>query len=75
MIEYCIGKNGNVGIHCPHCHKVVELPISEERLLSWDGSDYIQNHFPELSPSQREMILSGLCSECWDKLILEEDEE
>lgn len=75
LIEYCINcKSDNVGIHCSHCHNVIELPISEERLLSWKQDTLIQNHFTELTPGQREMLLSGICEECWNKIFPEDDD-
>lgn len=77
VLEYCINDKGNVGIECPHCHNVIELPITEKELLAWDpNKTFIQDQFPQLTPGQREMLLSGLCEECWNKLFLpEEDEE
>ena len=71
MIEYCIGKNGHIGVHCPQCGRITELPITEERLLSWDGKERIQNYFTELTPSQRELILTGICPKCWDEMFKE----
>lgn len=76
LIEYCISPKGNVGIECPHCHKVIELPIKEEELLAWNPNEqFVQEAFPELTPGQREMLLSGLCEECWNEIFSEEDEE
>lgn len=73
-MKYCIGKNNHIGVHCTHCGQVVELPITEERLLSWDGRTHIQDHFPELTPGQREMFLSGICPKCWDEIFPPEEE-
>lgn len=74
-IEYCIAPNGNVGIECPRCHKVVSLPITEEELLAWNPKkEFVQDAFPKLTPGQREMLLSGLCEKCWIE-IFEENEE
>ena len=76
LLEYCVSSNnGNVGIKCPHCHNVIEFPISEERLLSWKQDTLIQNHFTELTPGQRELLISGICEECWNEMFPEEDEE
>lgn len=76
LIEYCISPKGNVGIECPHCHKVIKLPIKEEELLAWNPNEqFVQEAFPELTPGQREMLLSGLCEECWNEIFSEEDEE
>ena len=74
-MEYCINSKGNVGIECPRCHKVVFLPITEQELLAWDPQEtHVQKQFPQLSPAQREMLLTGLCGDCWDE-IFKEDED
>lgn len=76
VLEYCVAENGNVGIECPHCHRVIELPLKERELLAWNPNEtYVQTQFPQLTPSQREMLLSGLCEECWNEIFNDEDEE
>lgn len=76
MIEYCVNDKGNVGVHCPRCLAVTGLPITEEELLAWNPSEqYVQDAFPQLTPEQREVLLSGLCEKCWNQIFPEEDEE
>lgn len=77
VLTYCVAENGNVGIECPRCHKVVELPLKEAELLAWNPDEtFIQNQFPQLTPGQREMLISGLCEKCWNEIFeFEEDEE
>ena len=36
---------------------------------------HLQNAFPYLSASERELIKSGTCGKCWDKMFPEEDED
>lgn len=75
VLEYCVAENGNVGIECPRCHKVIELPIKEVELLAWNPNEqFVQEAFPELTPGQREMLLSGICEECWSILFPDERE-
>ena len=75
VLEYCVGKDGNVGIECPRCHKVVKLPLKESELLAWNPNEtFVQNQFPKLTPGQREMLLSGLCEECWNEIFDEDGE-
>lgn len=62
-------------IQCCKCHKLVEIPITESQLIDWYNSgEFIQNYFPELTPEQREMILSQICDDCWTKLFPEDEE-
>ena len=75
VLEYCVAPNGNVGIECPRCHQIVELPLKEAEFLAWNPSKtFVQTQFPQLSPSQREMFLSGICEKCWNEIFKPEDE-
>lgn len=75
LVEYCIAENGNVGIECPRCHKIVELPLKEAELLAWNSKEtFVQDQFPQLTPGQREMLLSGICEKCWNEIFPEDDE-
>lgn len=75
MIEYCVGKNDHIGIHCTNCGRVIEVPVTEEELLSWDGEKHIQEQFPQLTPELREMFISGICPKCWNEIFPPEEEE
>ena len=40
------------------------------------AGENIQIAFPDLTADQREILISGICPECWDKIFPpEEDEE
>jgi len=54
----------------------MELDITQEQMDRWQsGRELIQNVFPNLSPEQREFLMSGATPEEWDELFPEEDEE
>lgn len=75
-MEYCVGKNGHIGIHCVDCGQVVEVPITEEELLKWDPrTTHVQEQFPQVAPELREMFVSGICPKCWNELFPPEDDE
>lgn len=38
-----------------------------------DGSRDIQDIFPDMDPSYREMFISNICPECWDKMFSDEE--
>ena len=65
-----------VTIECPICHHANEVMVNEEDYLAWafDG-ELVQNAFPYLSADEREMLISGICPTCWDKMFDEDDEE
>lgn len=75
MIDYTINKKGFVCIECPRCGQISVIPITESELLQWEESEeFIQDYFPNLSSSQRELLLSGICQDCWNLIFPEEDE-
>lgn len=61
-------------IKCFNCGKEVELPITQTQVDNWHKKGtLIQREFPELSASQREMLLTEICPECWDEIFKEEE--
>lgn len=38
------------------------------------GQSYVQDLFPDLSPGLREMLISRVCEECFDKMWKSEEE-
>lgn len=56
----------------------MEIPVSIDRLEAWEeGVDkrVVQDAFPELTPDQREFLLTGISPEEWDTLFQEGDED
>lgn len=59
-------------VSCPQCRKVYILPFGSRPK---DGRT-IQKQFPSATPIQREMYMTGLCSDsCWDKYLGGSEEE
>ena len=46
----------------------MELPVTEQQLDTWQSGTYIQVAMPELSPEQREFIMTGMTPEEWDEM-------
>lgn len=47
-----------------------EIPVTQEQLDAWQrnrGTVLIQDAFPDLSPDDREFILTGITPEEWDE--------
>lgn len=42
-----------------------ELDITEEQLIAWRSGTLIQNAMPQLSPEDREFLISGITEEEW----------
>lgn len=53
---------------------VIKIPITHEQWRDHVKSGkLIQNSFPQLTPEQREFLISGTTQEEWDELFKEED--
>ncbi len=69
---------------CPVCGKLSWVVVEESDLFAWQNGALVQDAFPYLSAEERELFISGICSDCWDRMFgaeetkeleLEEEEE
>lgn len=60
---------------CRQCLRTYELEYSVTEFQNWQGGARIQDAMPRLTPGERELLISGICSTCFDKLFGEENEE
>ena len=67
-------KMVSIRILCPLCKSQEYIEVSEEGFLKWQEGLMIQLAFPELTEDQRERVLTGICSSCWDEAFPEEEE-
>ena len=75
-------ENRCVRVKCTECGKEHSFKCNRQIGELFQTGQYraypIQNIIPNVSADIREMFLSGMCGECWDKLfedIEESDEE
>ena len=54
---------------CPFCGHANEVEVNEIDYLDWQDGELVQNAFPYLSADDREMLISGICPTCWDKMF------
>jgi hypothetical protein len=64
-----------VNIICHMCSALTTFNVPRDGYQAWQEGTLIQKALPGLSPSQRELLISGTCDTCFDKLFAEEDEE
>jgi len=71
----CDGDLTIVTIYCIECEKSFELVVKTTDWHRFEiGKEFIRDCFPYLTLDQRELLLSGICGECFDKLFKEEEE-
>jgi hypothetical protein len=69
-------KKTDVMIECKFCQAFYTVPVDENAYKDWqNGEGFIQDLMPELSPEERELLLSKTCEECWNVIVLGKTEE
>ena len=70
-------KEVEVVTRCPMCGRANFIAVNENDYFDWDDGAHAQDAFPYLNDNEREMLISGICPDCWDAMVeeLEEEEE
>jgi hypothetical protein len=58
-----------IATSCPICGAEHFVKVPEEAYEAWQNGALIQNAFPFLSAEEREWLISGICSECFDRMF------
>lgn len=53
-----------VEVDCPFCNRETFVIASEVGFDSWQNGTLIQKALPNLNPTERETLISGLCPLC-----------
>ena len=62
-------------IECPWCGEEHKVKVPFEGYLAWQSGESIHVAMPQLSADEREMLISGVCPECWKKAFSYEEED
>ncbi len=62
-------------ITCTSCGKDHHFDVATDSFESWTRGAFIQDAMPDLSSNDREMFISGMCGECFDKMFPDEEDE
>ena len=60
---------------CIRCKDTHVLMVSNHDFRRWEGGEPIQDAMPYLSAGERELLISGTCGACFDKLFPPEPED
>lgn len=58
-----------IKVKCPKCGKTYYLHVYPEDWKNYQEGMLVQDAFPYLSADERELLLSKICPDCWDKLF------
>lgn len=58
-----------INLKCQYCGKEIQINVTQEQIDKYQSGELIQRAFPNLTAEQREMLLTGTCGECWDKIF------
>jgi hypothetical protein len=58
----------NIKCVCPMCGVENFVVVDGEDFDKWQAGTLIQDAFPHLSADEREQLLTGICTPCWDKM-------
>lgn len=60
---------------CAVCRKTSDVELDAEKTRLWQSGAHIQDVWPHLTATDRELLISGTHPKCWDELFLEEEDE
>jgi hypothetical protein len=53
----------------------MDLNVTEAQLGRWEAGELIQNVFPDLSPDDREFLMTGVSKEEWAEFVGDEEDD
>ena len=59
---------------CRSCGESISLMVNGQDVVDWQGGKYIQDAMPYLSADERELLISGTCGPCFDKMFGDSEE-
>lgn len=54
---------------CPFCGHADSVFVNEADYWDWQDGTRAQDAFPYLSADDRELLISGICYQCWHKMF------
>ena len=54
---------------CRVCLNQVEMQVHIEDVTAWENGELIQIAMPYLTPDEREVLISGTCGPCFDRMF------
>lgn len=55
--------------NCPSCGLTQVVKVEQEDYDKYQNGMHVQNAFPYLNAEQRELFITGICPECWNRMF------
>jgi len=59
-------------VTCRICNQEIPVSATAEQIAAWRAGELIQRAMPDVPADERELLISGVCGPCFDKLFPEE---
>lgn len=59
---------------CPSCGTITCFYVDEADYHAWECGACIQDAMPYLTAEQRELLMGGVCGDCWQKAFGNEED-
>lgn len=53
----------------------MDLNVTEAQLNRWEAGELVQNVFPDLSPDDREFLMTGVTAEEWAEFVGDDEDD
>lgn len=63
-----------IAITCPFCGADHEVEVNFQKYINWMGGELIQRAMPDLTPTEREQLISHICPKCQEGIFGSEDD-
>ena len=58
----------DIKVTCRECKQAFEIAVNPDDVRKWQGGELIQRAMPYLTADERELLISGTCGSCFDKM-------
>lgn len=59
----------DIACRCPECGDLNFVRVEKNDYYAWKRGTKVQVAFPYLNADQRELLMTGICPPCWDKMF------
>ena len=61
----------NIEIICPFCGAEHSIEVDLAQFEAWQNGELIQRAMPDLTPTEREQLISRMCPKCQAEVFVE----